>query len=84
MQLFLILQVPHAAEQSMRLCQRLLGTMVTLTVAPRDVPAKNMEWIARLHVVPVESEIVARILPHQTSVKTMKNINNPLECATDR
>ena len=61
MQLFLILQVPHAAEQSMRLCQRLLGTMVTLTVAPRDVPAKNME-----------SEIVARILPHQTSVKTMK------------
>ena len=55
-----------------RLCQRLLGAMVTLTVAPRDVPAKNMEWIAQLHVVPVESEIVARILPHQTSVKTMK------------
>ena len=39
--------------------------MVNLTVAPRDVHTKNMEWIARLHVVPVESEIVARILPHK-------------------
>ena len=29
-----------------------------------------MEWIARLHMVAVE-EVVARILPHQTSAKTI-------------
>ena len=39
--------------------------IIVLTVAPRDVHAKKMEWVASLHVVSVE-EIVARILPHQT------------------
>ena len=44
-------------------------------MAPGDVHAKTMEWIARLHVVPEESEIIARILPHQTSAKIII-INN--------
>ena len=32
-----------------------------------------MEWIAWQHVVPVESEIAARIQPHQTSANTIMN-----------
>ena len=63
-------------QQLTCLCLRLLGAIINLTMVPRDVHAKNMEWIAWPHVVPVE-EIVAQILPHQTLAKTMNKHQYP-------
>ena len=58
------------------LCLRLSSAIINLTMVPRDIHAKNMEWIAWPHVVPVE-ELVARILPHQTLAKTMNKHQYP-------
>ena len=51
-----------------------------MTGLPEMFIQKNMEWIAGLHVVPVEEKL-ARILRHQTSAKTINNINTPPEYA---